>query len=116
MTIADQHSTAVALHTLVNDPILRPTGHVAATTALIVTWLGVFNVVLATVGTLMAILWYGVAIYESNTMQTFLARRAARKLVGAKVTAQNDAASGLAVAKDAVKQANALPPDAPKKV
>ncbi len=106
MSIAE-HQNVVS--TFVNGSVIQPTGHVAATGVVLMAWLGWLTPVLTAIATVMAILWYAVTLYESKTVQDMIARWKAKKVLGPKVAAQVDAAVSLVVAKQAVKDAAALP-------
>jgi hypothetical protein len=108
MSVADHQSVAAGF---INGQVIHPVGHTVATGAVILSVLGWLTPVLTAVATLMAILWYAVTLYESKTVQDILARWKSNKIIGVKATAQSTAAVDLTVAKQAVKDANALPTD-----
>ena len=80
------HVTAAAMAKAASDPVSARPIHAATTTVLVSTWttefLTTFNIltaVLAFIGSILAIIWYSVTIYESKTCQEWVANRALRK-------------------------------------
>ncbi len=68
-----------AVHQLVNDQVVAPTGHVAATGAIFASLFGLLTPALTTVATVLAIAWYAITIYETQTVQRFLADLRSKK-------------------------------------
>ena len=106
MSLTDHQNVVGAL---LNAPNVRPVGHGLATGAIVLSWVNVLGPVLSGVATIMAILWYGVTLYESATVQNLITRWKAQRVLGPKIAAQRDAANKVIVAVDAVAKAAALP-------
>lgn len=53
----------------INDPTVNGVGHVSATGAVLLAWVGILTPVLTAIATFLAIVWYLVVLYESDTFK-----------------------------------------------
>lgn len=112
---------SVGLHAtisnVVNNTVVNPVGHTAATGAVITSLLVGWTPVLGSIALLFSIVWYALTIYESKTVQSFVVRfrsHMARTLKnkGWKKAGQHMARTALVDATEAVDKAKVEVADA----